>query len=332
MSDWLKLNTEKNVRCKICNESFEDHKTLHRHLRSHDCLIVDYYHAYYPRKDLYTGDLIKFKNREQYLSQDFNNRNTMKNWFMKTPREEVKAYCHTYLKRRVRQKNLKFTPSEVEVRSLMCPPVPHLNMAFDGYYDYCSTNFNLKNKYTIWPENAEQRQLPPMDMKIDSFQQSLFKIYVDSREQKPFKLNLPTEVKALKYGDYALSEPRHSGNIYIERKSITDFIGTLSGGYNRFVKEIERAEKDKVRLVVLVEESINDCLSFKHLPYVSKKIKATPEFIFHNVRALLQEYERLDFLFVRGRSEATRVAEKLLLHGNLYTKIDLQLAYDLKKL
>ena len=65
---------------------------------------------------------------------------------------------------------------------------------------------------------------------------------------------------------------------------------------------------------------------------MSKKIKASPEFIFHNVRELMQTYENLHFLFVKGRVEAVRVIEKLFLKGKDYHKVDLQLAYDLRKL
>jgi hypothetical protein len=323
------MDEKPKIICKICEDRFTDYKGLHRHLRAHNCLVVDYYHAYYPRKDLLTGDLIKFKNRKQYLYSHFNTRHSMKKWTQVTPKKDVRNYCESYLKRRAKKKKLKFAPCEVEARSLMCPPITYLNSTFDdNYYGYCSTELGLENKYTKWPGKISL----PFDAPIDAIKKMRYKIYIDSREQKPFKLSFPTEVKALKYGDYALDDDRLSGNTYIERKSITDFIGTLSGGYDRFVKEIERSEKDKVRLVVLVEESINDCLSFKHLPYVSKKIKATPEFVFHNVRTLLQTYKNLDFLFVRGRKEATRVTEKLLLNGRVYSKIDLQLAYDIKKL
>ena len=121
-------------------------------------------------------------------------------------------------------------------------------------------------------------------------------------------------------------------NTYIERKSITDFIGTMSGGYDRFKREVDRAKEDNANLVVLVEEDISNCLNFKYLPYVSKKIKATPEFVFRNVRELIQTYDNLHFLFVRGRLEATRVIQKLFLNAGKYNKIDLQLAYDLRKL
>ena len=316
------------VECKICNEVFKDDTALHRHLRSHKTLVVDYYHAHYPRKDLYTGDLIKFKNKNQYFSEDFNERNSMKKWFKLTSKEKARDYCHQYIQKRIQSKKIKYTPCEVEVRSLMCPPIPFLHTSFDNYYDYCASNFKLINKYSAYPEETDL----PSDVKPDDVKIKMYEVYVDTREQKPLKFDFKTQIQTLKFGDYCFSSSKSSANTYIERKSITDFIGTMSGGYERFKREIDRAKEEDAKLVVLVEEGLSNCLNFKFLPYVSKKIKATPEYIFHNVRELIQSYDNVHFLFVKGRLEASRVIQKLFLYGGKYHRIDLQLAYDLRKL
>ena len=119
---------------------------------------------------------------------------------------------------------------------------------------------------------------------------------------------------------------------YIERKSITDFIGTLSGGYDRFCREIERASAADVDLIVLVERPIQECLSFQYLSYVSKKIKVTPEFVFHNVREIIQKYPNVQFLFVDGREECVRVMKNIFFSDGHFRNYDLQLMYDLKLL
>ena len=316
------------VECKICNKYFENDTGLHRHLRAHKVLVVDYYHAHFPRKDLFTGDLIKFKNKNQYFTEDFNNRVNMRKWFQSTNEGEAKKYCHDYLLKRTKEKALNYSLCEVEARSLMCPPVPFLHKSFGNYYQYCNENFSLKNKYTKYPEFMDF----PEDISPHSVNYKLYEIYVDTREQKPLKFTFPTQVKTLKFGDYCFSHSKLSMNTYIERKSITDFIGTMSGGFDRFKKEVERAKENNAKLIVLVEEDMNNCLNFKFLPYVSKKIKATPEYIFHNVRELIQSYDNLHFLFVKGRPEASRVIERLFLFAGPYNMVDLQLAYDLRKL
>ena len=104
----------------------------------------------------------------------------------------------------------------------------------------------------------------------------------------------------------------------------------MSGGYERFIKEIERAQDADAYLVVLVEDSLTHAMSFPYLPHISKKIKATPEFIFHRVRNLIQKYPHIQFLFVNGRVEASRVIERIFTCGCAYKKVDLQYAYDLK--
>ena len=45
-------------------------------------------------------------------------------------------------------------------------------------------------------------------------------------------------------------------------------------------------------MVILVEDSLQNALNFKYLPYISKRIRATPEFIFHRIRNLIQKYPK----------------------------------------
>jgi hypothetical protein len=139
-------------------------------------------------------------------------------------------------------------------------------------------------------------------------------------------------LQKLDYGDYAFSHPEHTCRCHIERKSLADFISTMSGGHDRFIKEIERAKEESANLIILVEETFNNALSFKYLPHISKKIKASPDFIFHRVRKMIQAYPHVQFLFVDGRRESSRVIELIFTCGCCYKKIDLQLAYDNKVL
>ena len=65
---------------------------------------------------------------------------------------------------------------------------------------------------------------------------------------------------------------------------------------------------------------------------VYKNVKATPEFIFHKVRRISQKFPNVQFLFVNGRKEASRIIERIFTAGCAHKQVDLQLAYDLKKL
>jgi hypothetical protein len=310
-----------SVICKVDGKEFKDEKSLHLALRGYGLNKEKYYHAYYPKKDLLTGETINFKTKDQYLNSDFNDKNNMKKWLKQQPLDKAQEYCKNLLIKRKKDKNLIYSPSQIELRTIMSPSIVFYNKIFDDYYDMCSS-IGLENKL-IHPSNI-----------IDQFNNKLNKkdtIYVDTREQSWLKFDIPFEIKTLSFGDYACSND--NCGCYIERKSLSDFISTLSvKNFDRFKNEIDKAQKNNSYLIVIVEEKLANALSFQYLPHISKKIKATPEYIFHNVRSLIQEYSNLQFLFVDGREEMKRTIESIFASKCFYSKVDLQLAYDLKLL
>jgi len=308
--------------CKACDKRFETERQLHAHLKAHKLLMVEYYQKYYPRYDLHDNKIIKFKNKEQYLNADFNTRTNLRLWLKEQTKEKRGEYCKSFLTNRKEKKGLTYSPSQVELRTVMSPPIPYYQEEFGDYYKMCE-EIGYKNKYVI----------PGAIVTGSEWDGEEYKILIDTREQLPLKFkNRGTQIMTLKFGDYAFNSRSASCNCYIERKNLSDFIGTMSGGYERFIKEIERAREAEAHLVVLVEDTLQNAMSFPYLPHISKKIKATPEFIFHRVRSLIQSYPTLQFLFVQGRKESSRVVEKIFTSGCIHKKIDLQLAYDNKLL
>jgi len=310
-----------SVICKVDGKEFKDEKSLHLALRGYGLNKEKYYHTYYPKKDLLTGDTINFKTKEQYLNSDFNDKNNMKKWLKEQPLDKAQEYTKQLLAKRKEDKKLTYSPCQVELRTIMAPSIISYNKLFNDYYDVCSS-IGLENKF-IHPSNIIHQFKNKLNSKDT--------IYVDTREQNWLKFNIPFEIKTLPYGDYTCSNDNCS--CFIERKSLSDFISTLSvGNLERFKNEITKAKKDNAYLVVIVEEKLTNALSFQYLPHISKKIKATPEFIFHNVRQLLQEFDNLQFLFVDGREEMKRAIESIFASKCFYKKVDLQLAYDMKLL
>lgn len=308
-----------SVICKVDGKEFKDEKSLHLALKGYGLNKVKYYQKYYERRDLLTGELINFKTKEQYLNSDFNDKNNMKKWLKEQPINKAQEYCKQLLLKRKETKNLTYSPTQVELRTIMAPSIIFYNKIFKDYYDVCSS-IGLENKF-IHPNligDHFKNQLTQKDT-----------VYVDTREQSWLKFNIPFEIKTLSFGDYACSND--NCGCFIERKSLSDFISTLSvKNYDRFKNEIEKAKKNNSYIVVMIEETLSNALSFQYLPHISKKIKATPEYIFHNVRELLQEHNNLQFLFVDGRKEMTRLIESIFASKCFYRKIDLQLAYDMK--
>ena len=320
-SNTLIMNSKKQ-KCAACETVFDTERQLHGHLKAHKMRMAEYYQTHYPRHDKHDGKIIKFKSKDYYFEHDFNSRTNLRLWLKDQDKETAKSYCRELLVIRKEKKNLIFAPTQVELRTLMMPAIQIYNALFGDYYDLCE-EIGLLPKFRN-PKGEYSRELDKKSIK------QKFKIYVDTREQKPLKFGVNTEVKNLKFGDYAFSHPGCSGACHIERKSVSDFVGTLSGGFKRFVNEIERAGEASTSLIILVEENINKCRSFNHLPQVSKKIKATPEYVFHNVRYLIQAYPHVQFLFVNNRDDASRVIEKIFLGDSNHGHVDLQYCYDNK--
>jgi len=315
------------VVCKICDQEFETDKSLHLHLKKHKIRIVEYYQTHYPRHDLYDGNIIKFKNKDQYFSTDFNSKTNLRLWLKQQPEEEAKNYLRNFLVKRIEKKHLVYSPTQVELRSLMAAPVQYYNQLFGNYYELCE-DLGLQNKYKPFNEIVSGSE----------WSKSKYTIYIDTREQKPLKFTRPMQVKKLDYGDYAFGTETDLHDCYIERKSLADFVGTLSGGFDRFSREVERSVDAGDYLIVLIESKMSNATSFQFLrkshdkSRVFKNVRATPEYIMHNMRKIMQEYPRIQFLFVDGRKEAARVMEKIFTSNGIHKQIDLQLAYDLGKL
>lgn len=65
-----------------------------------------------------------------------------------------------------------------------------------------------------------------------------FTIIIDSREQKPYKnFSHPVEVGAIENGDYSIKG--FESEFAVERKSLEDFVGSVTSGRERFEREVE---------------------------------------------------------------------------------------------
>jgi hypothetical protein len=307
------------VKCLVCNAEFADDKSLHRHVKAHGFHVFEYYQHVTPRRDLHDGSLILFKNKEQYFKTDFNSITNMRLWLDAQTPEKRAEYMKALLSKRQTEKHLEFAPTQVELRSLKMPGMFYYNQVFVDYYAL-TDSMGFRSRYEF---------VEKLDCH-DLFRDAGAKIFIDTREQLPLEFDCPTETVTLKFGDYSFSKPDPSGAVHVERKSIGDFIGTLSGGRERFEREIVRAKEAGAYLVVLVEENLANAIKFNTLESVyHKNTKATPEFVFHNVRELIQRYEHIQFLFVKDRKQASSMVKRLFCCGNQIRKIDLQYHYDI---
>jgi ERCC4-type nuclease len=314
------------VKCAVCGKEFETDRQLHAHLKAHKLRMVEYYQKYFPRYDKYDNKIIKFKNKEQYFESDFNSRTNLRMWLKNSTNQEVKDYCKDILIKRKEKKNLTYTPCQAELRSLVFPPIQYYNQIFGDYYKLCS-ELGFKNKHKNCGEITVASE----------WQNPEYEILIDTREQRPLKFKRNVKLMKLDYGDYAFSSSEASCKAFIERKAVGDFLATISGGYERFEREIKRSIEDDANLIIIIEQKLSSVLYFNHQRKghggrVYSKVKATPEFIFHRVRSMSQKFPTIQFLFVDGKRESARVIEKIFTSGCVHKKIDLQLAYDEGKL
>lgn len=88
-------------------------------------------------------------------------------------------------------------------------------------------------------------------------------IISDTREQNELDFSgiegvEKVEIMGLAYGDYTALVHGKSVPIVFERKGFSDLWGTMTKGHDRFKAEMERAKKDSVKLILIIEGTYSD--------------------------------------------------------------------------
>lgn len=308
-----------DIECKVDGSWHPSLEALHKHLRKLKITQEVYYTQYRPQRDLCTAEIIPFKApASRYLKTEFANKDNLKWWLAKEP-VKGREWAINWLRNRKAEKSLIYPPLQVELRSLMCPSILYYDHV-GGYSAICQ-----ELGYTIRFKN-EVPVVRPLSCPV----------VVDTREQRELALKVPTIEGTVKSGDYALP-PEHDLGIYIERKSLSDFVGTLSdretryadSNLARFARELERVKELGAYLVLLVEADIHRALDFK------KELthgKVGPEHIFKNLRDLFHQFDCFQPLFVANREEAAAAVPALLSMGEAVKTVDLQWALEAGKL
>lgn len=302
--------------CELCKEEFESLKGLHAHLKkSHKVSQESYYHVNFPRYDLSDGELIYYKDYEQYFSSKFNSRESFIKWASDlssdSKRQEVKDYCVNFLLERKRTKSLVYLPSHVELKSLMMPSIYGLSKIFGS-----NVVSELKQKTGLLPRFSYSEK--------PKFDESECTFYVDTREQLELTVANKCAMK-LSVGDYTVSSPLYS-DLFIERKSLNDLAGTLSSGFDRFTRELERAKSLGAYLVILVEEPYSEALNYS--PYTSFAKKINGQFLFHKIRSLMTQFDGLQFVFCSNRKHSLLCLEKIFRMKHQAKIMDLEYLKD----
>ncbi|MDO8609360.1 MAG: ERCC4 domain-containing protein [bacterium] len=296
--------------CEICNLEFSERSHF---WKIHKIKEKDYYEKHIPKTDLLTGEKIGFSNPEKYELDNFKDKKNLKK-YLELNKEIGLEYLTNWLKTRKQLKNLEFGPSHFELRALQYPGIKYIEEFYgQGVYKNICEKSGLKIRYNY---NQEIK-----------FEDKNLEFVMDSREQKGLSLK-DYQISTLPYGDYTIK----NSNIYIERKSIMDLIGSVTSGFDRLCREIEKCKNDNNYLIVLIEEKFQNLLSFPYLPHC-KKTKVSVEYLHHNIREIYNKYPlNIQFLSVNGRLESVKILEQIFKITNNIREIDLQYEYDRNQL
>ena len=144
-------------------------------------------------------------------------------------------------------------------------------------------------------------------------------VIIDTREQTPWAFDL-TRVEArigtLHTGDYALEGDAQFG---IERKSLDDFLGTISTGWTRFVRELNRMDESNWAAKVIVVEGDYATCTFRNsdgqlIPPAHRHWMLTPQFIEKRIAELTMQ--GVSVLFATDSSLAAGLATAILTQRN----------------
>lgn len=302
--------------CELCDSVFCDKDIFLDHVKSHKLTIKSYCEKYLAKRDLISGENIKFKSFEQYLLTDFTTRSNMISWFKLEKNGIAKKYIEDKIKTFSFVKSVSIFPSSSEIRTIsFLPSLKTINYFFEDlnlFIDSCG----LERRYNY---NLNELKL--------NFIFHKNKITIDTREQKPiFFKDVKVENKKLNFGDYSCDE-----SLTVERKSLNDFVSTLSAGFERFNKEIFRCVWEEGYIVVVVDCDINKFLSFNYSK-ASRYSRVSTEFIFHRMRELSRQFpDNLQFCFSGGRKESSSLIKFILSNSKEeISKVDIQYLIEKK--
>jgi len=297
-------------KCQECGKEFKSRRSLHTHIKVHDLFVGDYYVKYYPRFDKLTNQPIEYKNYDQYFATDFINISNMKKWCDQAPREEVREFIKKSLKEKLGAKGIQAGPPSTYLLTGGLPDIDICKQMFGSYRETCQHIDMLPMLSASLPKDFQKDY-------------SDTPILIDTREQQPLSFNNSDSLK-LDVGDYAVG-----GDLYdytfVDRKSYQDFCSTITNGYSRFIKELERCRSIGCFLYIVTETAFDDMWATNKKGF--KKFKL--DYVYHQMRSIQSEYtDCCQFVFSGSREKSEELIPKILVLGKKLWKVDLQYFWD----
>lgn len=259
--------------------------------------------------DKLTGEEFKPKSYEEYVCCDFSERNNLNKWLKQQPASKQADYIAELAQRNVQAWHLSRVPSLNEYQGLFMPAFKYTVQTVGGYAAFCQLweRLGLKPRF-------EHGQQPSATMNV-----GLLKI--DTREKKPLLPIQTVSIEKLDFGDYT----NEKGLVYVERKSLPDFISSFGGDFNRIFKELGRCYDAGKYMVILVEAELYAVLNYRSLAFL-EKVTIPPSVFLERVLKVGQTFG-FQFVFCNGRAEASKLLMEIL-STESPERFDLQLFKD----
>lgn len=295
-----------SFKCLECNEEFGSRKSLHAHIKKHDMLLGDYYVKHFKRRNKLTGELLPFKNYDDYFNRDFSQPHQLLEWCDKAPYTEVKTYITKLLQDRIDRLNLDYGPSNLELVTAGLPPIDVYKRFYSSYTDACKACGVLP-----WLDKPLLKEFWEKDFKHVS-------IFVDTRERKPLWFPKTKPLK-LDVGDYA---PEHAyfNYTFVDRKTLQDLCSTVTASYNRFCNELDRCREIGCFVFVVIE------VPFEEMGYRNRRNykKWNLPYVYHKMREIQMMYKDCcQFVFGGTRKDCADLIPRLLVLGQKLWKTDI---------
>jgi hypothetical protein len=306
--------TQYDLKCKVCGKGFRRLTSLHKHIKQHSMHLAEYYVKFFARRNLLTGELLPFKDVESYFHKDFTSRVQMNKWLRQAGEAKAKEYVQSNILKRVYDKKRDYLPFHLEMEHCFLPKLDIVRELFGSYSNFadgCGIEL-MFNKPLVkgffsqgLPENLE--------------------IFIDTREQKPLHFNFKTKSHKLSFGDYAAAGDYYDYT-FVDRKSASDFCGTLSSGnLDRFKRELKLTEDMDSCMFIVVESTIQKIIAQQKF----FKRKATIDYLLKNLRDIMYEFpKRCQFIFTGTRKNSEFIIPRILYFGKELWETDLQYFID----
>jgi hypothetical protein len=294
---------ETGCTCKECGKEFDSRRSLHAHLKAHFNCMCDYYVKHYPKRDLLTGEQVPCLNYDQYVNQDFTCYANFKQWLQKTDDCSAKVYILDKAKKKFEEKRVTMSPPDLFYRLSDMADISDCKRLFGSYMAFL-TEAKIKSYfYKRLPRDFWENDCADLE------------ILIDTREQQPLNFANSIESK-LDFGDYTAGGDKYS-KTFVDRKAVGDFCSTMSGGIDRFRREMDRCVEFGSYMFVVVESSIDK------INEDNKKFVKNISYVWHNAKQLMLEYpENIQFIFAHSRKGAQKIIPKLLYYGEDLWNVD----------